>query len=125
MQPDDSGRPVEPSERTRLDDDVVVAGEPPPKPRVERTGTGVIPAVVLGFLLAIGIVIFVAQNSDPVQLHWLFFDFETSPGVLVLIAVLLGVLADAVISLMVRRARRRRLNEREELDRLRETRSLR
>jgi uncharacterized integral membrane protein len=90
-----------------------------PRSRTVRTGTGIMPAVVIGVLLAIATIIFIAQNSDRIALEWLWFDFRTSPGVLVLVALLLGIIADEVVGLLVRRHRRRRLDEREELARLR------
>jgi uncharacterized integral membrane protein len=88
-------------------------------PRTVRTGTGIMPAVVIGVLLAIATIIFIAQNSDRIALEWLWFDFRISPGVLVLVALLLAIVADEVVGVLVRRHRRRRLDEREELERLR------
>jgi uncharacterized integral membrane protein len=88
-------------------------------PRTVRTGTGIMPAVVIGVLVALATIIFIAQNSDRIALEWLWFDFRTSPGALVLIALLLGIVADEVVGVLVRRHRRRRLNEREELARVR------
>lgn len=97
----------------------IVAGAPPPQPRVERTGTGVMPAVVIGIVLAAAVIAFIAQNTKRVDLKWLWIDFRTTPGVLALIALFLGVVAAVVIGAAIRRNRRTRLNEREELERLR------
>jgi uncharacterized integral membrane protein len=88
-------------------------------PQVVRRGTGIMPAVVLGIVLAAATVVFVVQNQDRVDVDWLWFDFRVSPGALVLVTVLLAIVADEVIGLLVRRYRRRRLDEREELARLR------
>jgi uncharacterized integral membrane protein len=99
--------------------EVVRAGEPPPRPRVERTGTGVMPAVVVGIVVAAAVIAFVAQNTDRVALQWLWIDFRTTPAVLVLVSLLIGVVAAVVVGALVRRSRRIRLNEREELERLR------
>jgi uncharacterized integral membrane protein len=105
-----AGRPATPDqERTAAE----------ANPRTVRTGTGIMPAVVLGVLLAVATIIFIAQNSDRIALEFLWFDFRTSPGALVLMALLLGIVADEIIGVLVRRHRRRRLNEREELQRLR------
>jgi len=77
------------------------------------------PAVVGGLLLAAALVAFVAQNTDKVALQFLWIDFHTTPGVLVLAALFVGVAGAVVAGAVVRRARRIRLNEREELERLR------
>ena len=47
------------------------------------------------------------------------FDFDTTPGVLMLVSLFLGVLASVIIGVIVRRNRRIRLDEQEELARLR------
>jgi hypothetical protein len=77
------------------------------------------PAVVAGLVLAAAIIAFVAQNTQRIALEWLWFDFDTTPGTLLLIACFLGVAASVIIGTIVRRNRRIRLNEREELARLR------
>jgi uncharacterized integral membrane protein len=84
-----------------------------------RVGTGIMPAVVTGIVLAAVVIIFVAQNTERVQLEWLWLDFRTTPGVLVLVTAFVAVVAAVVIGAIVRRNRRIRLNEHEELDRLR------
>ena len=82
-------------------------------------GTGVWPAVVTALVLATATVIFVAQNAHNVDLHFLWVDFRTSPAVLVLVTALLSVVASVVVGAAWRVQRRRRLTEREELERLR------
>ena len=77
------------------------------------------PAVVIGIVLAAAVIAFIAQNTKRVDLKWLWIDFRTTPGVLALIALFLGVVAAVVIGAAIRRNRRTRLNEREELARLR------
>ena len=88
-------------------------------PRVDRIGTGVMPAVVIGLVLAAAVLAFVAQNTDQIELTWLLFDFDTTPGVVMLVSLFLGVLASVIVGVIVRRNRRIRLNEKEELARLR------
>ena len=56
------------------------------------------------------------RTPKRVDLKWLWIDFRTTPGVLVLVALFLGVVAAVVIGAVVRRNRRIRLNEREELE---------
>ena len=117
--PDVAREPVERVEPAAAPAEPIVAGAPPPQPRVERTGTGVMPAVVIGIVLAAAVIAFIAQNTKRVDLKWLWIDFRTTPGVLALIALFLGVVAAVVIGAAIRRNRRTRLNEREELARLR------
>ena len=77
------------------------------------------PAVVTGIVLAALVLAFVAQNTKRIELEWLWLDFRTTPGVLVLVALFLGVVASVIVGAIVRRNRRIRLNEREELAHLR------
>ena len=90
-----------------------------PPARTVRTGTGIMPAVVTGIVLAAAVLAFVAQNTKRIALEWLWLDFHTTPGVLVLVALFLGVVAAVIVGAIVRRNRRIRLNEREELAQLR------
>jgi uncharacterized integral membrane protein len=110
---DIAGEPTEPTEP----DESAAAAAPAEHP--VRIGTGVMPAVVTGLVLAAAVITFVAQNLDRVDMEWLWFDFRTTPGVLMLVSLFLGVLAAVVVGVIVRRNRRIRLNEREELRRLR------
>jgi uncharacterized integral membrane protein len=83
------------------------------------TGTGVWPAVVIGLLLAVALVIFVAQNGHAIALEWLWLDFRISPAALVLVTAIAAVAADELVGAAWRRRRRRILSEREELEHLR------
>ena len=90
-----------------------------PTARAVRIGTGIMPAVVTGIVLAALVLAFVAQNTKRIELEWLWLHFRTTPGVLVLAALFLGVVASVIVGAIVRRNRRIRLNEREELAHLR------
>jgi uncharacterized integral membrane protein len=83
--------------------------------------TGVWPAVIVGLVLALAIVIFVAQNLHAVRLRFLWFHFRTPPAVLVLATGLLAVATSVALGAAVRAWRRRILRDREELERLRGT----
>jgi uncharacterized integral membrane protein len=87
------------------------------QPRYE--GTGIIPAVVAGLVLGTAVVVFVAQNTHTVALHFLWVDFRTSPAVLVLATALLAVAVSVIAGALIRRRRRRVLQERQELEHLR------
>jgi uncharacterized integral membrane protein len=84
-------------------------------------GTGVWPAVILGLVLAVALVVFVAQNGHAVRMHWLWLHFRTSPAVLVLVTAVAAIAAAIVVGALWRHGRRRILNEREELAHLRRT----
>jgi uncharacterized integral membrane protein len=88
-------------------------------PETHYRGTGVWPAVVIALVLAAALVIFVAQNTHVVALHFLWFDFRTSPAVLVLATGLIAVVGAVVAGAWLRMRRRRHLQQREELERLR------
>lgn len=85
----------------------------------QYAGTGIIGWLVVGLLLAIATVIFVAQNVERVQVEWLWFDFRVSLAVIALGGVLIGVLASVVLGLLWRRRRRKELQDAEELATLR------
>jgi uncharacterized integral membrane protein len=96
------------------DDDLAAS-----RPETHYRGTGVWPAVVIGLVLAAAVVIFVAQNTHVVALDFLWFDFRTSPAVLVLATGLIAVVGAVVAGAWLRVRRRRHLQQREELERLR------
>jgi uncharacterized integral membrane protein len=83
--------------------------------------TGVWPAVVGSLVIAAIVVIFVAQNTHRVLMHFLWANFRMSPGVLVLATGLVAVAASTAAGAAWRARRRQVLAEREELVRLRET----
>src|SRR3954467_114664 len=103
------------------------------KPETHYRGTGVWPAVVAGLVVAAAVVIFVAQNTTATSLEFLWFDFRTSPPVLVLATAtppvapamlvlataLMAVAAAIVVGAWLRARRRRTLRQQEELDHLR------
>jgi uncharacterized integral membrane protein len=92
-----------------------------PPPGSSYSGTGVWPAVIFGLVLAVALVIFVAQNGHAVRLHWLWLHFRASPAVLVLVTAVAAIAAAVIVGALWRRGRRRVLNEREELAQLRRT----
>lgn len=98
-----------------LRDDDVAASDP----ETHYRGTGVWPAVVIGLVLAAALVIFIAQNTHVIALDFLWFDFRTSPAVLVLATGLIAVVGAVVAGAWLRVRRRRHLQQREELERLR------
>ena len=82
-------------------------------------GTGLFWSLILGILLATGILIFIAQNTATVSVNWLWLHFSVPLVVLLLATALIAVVLDEIVGVLLRRRRRRRLTERGELDRLR------
>jgi uncharacterized integral membrane protein len=86
----------------------------------QYVGTGVWPAVVASLVVGLAVIIFVAQNAHATPLEFLWFDFRTSPAVLVLATAFLSIAGAVTVGAAVRVRRRRILKERQELARLRQ-----
>jgi uncharacterized integral membrane protein len=86
----------------------------------QYVGTGVVVSLVIGLLVAVAAIIFIAQNGERIALEWLWADFGVSLAVVVLGAIVFGIIVDESVGLAWRRMRRRRLQERDELLALRE-----
>jgi uncharacterized integral membrane protein len=82
-------------------------------------GTGFFWGLVFGLLITAVVIVFAAQNTASVEVRFLGWRFATPLIVLILGSVLAGVVIDEVVGLIYRRRKRRILNEREELKRLR------
>lgn len=84
------------------------------------SGTGVTATVILLAVLAIAVVILLAQNTDTVPFEYLTFEADVPLYVLFLVTALGASLMTVLASAIWRRRRRRTANEREELQRLRQ-----
>ncbi|MBK9180698.1 MAG: DUF1049 domain-containing protein [Acidimicrobiales bacterium] len=67
--------------------------------------------LVVGGLVALALVLFIAQNTNEVEVNFLFLDFTASAWVVIVIGVVLGVLADRAFGFWWRRRRERRDHE--------------
>ncbi|MEX2323015.1 MAG: lipopolysaccharide assembly protein LapA domain-containing protein [Acidimicrobiia bacterium] len=83
-------------------------------------GTGFFWGLVFGVLITAVVIVFAAQNTASIEVRFLGWRFTTPLIVLILGSVLAGVIIDEVAGLVYRRRKRRILNEREELKRLRQ-----
>jgi uncharacterized integral membrane protein len=99
-----------------------VVSEPtlPPPPQVEApTGLGPRWGLIIGIIVAIPLIVFLAQNTQSVEINFINWSAQV-PLVSVLAAtVVLTVVITEVIGLFVRHRRRKVLAERAELRRLR------
>lgn len=82
-------------------------------------GTGLFWGLIAGVILALMVLILAAQNTGTITVSFLEWDFSTPLIVLILGAVLIGVVVAELFGLVYRKRRRRTLNERDELRRLR------
>jgi len=96
--------------------------EPAAKERV-FVGTGLFWGLIIGIVLAAGIVILAAQNTAKTTIKFLGWDFSTPLIVVILGALLVGVVLDELVGLVYRFRRRRTLADRDKLQRLQRSRS--
>lgn len=100
--------------------DTPPADEPRPDPTEKvPVGTGVSISLVLGLLLGVAVVILAFQNVDDVTVDFLTLRLDAPLVVVILGSVLIGVAFDEVVGVLWRRRRRKRIREKEELERLR------
>jgi uncharacterized integral membrane protein len=87
-------------------------------------GTGLFWGLIIGVVLAIGVLILAAQNTASITVTFTAWDFSTPLIVLILGAILIGVVFAELFGLFYRTKRRRTQRDRDHLDRLRESQSL-
>lgn len=110
-------------EPARSDDvGAVTEGEktvPVAAPERVFAGTGLFWGLIVGFILALAVVILAAQNTGAVTISFLGWDFSTSLIVVILGSLLIGIVLDELFGFVYRKRRRRTLRDRDELKRLR------
>jgi uncharacterized integral membrane protein len=82
-------------------------------------GTGLFWGLIVGFILALAVVVLAAQNTGAVTISFLGWNFSTSLIVVILGSLLIGIVLDELFGLVYRKRRRRTLRDRDELKRLR------
>ena len=87
-------------------------------------GTGLFWGLIVGVVLAIGVVILAAQNTANITLAFTGWEFSTPLIVIVLGALLIGVVLDELFGLFYRARRRRTQRDRDQLQRLRQSQTL-
>lgn len=107
---DDSLNPADPPEE--------VLGGPA---ETERVGSGVAWGAVILLLGLALVVVFAVQNTEPVPVEFLWLDGDSPLALVILITVALVVLLVQLFGMAYRRRRRKRLSERQELRRFRDT----
>jgi uncharacterized integral membrane protein len=79
--------------------------EPVRDPSSESKGRSVSPHLVIGLVLVVALLIFIFQNTEEVEVDFLFFDFSSPLWLVLLIVAILGGLLDGVIINAIRRMR--------------------
>ncbi|HSL26727.1 MAG TPA: hypothetical protein VLA54_10635 [Acidimicrobiia bacterium] len=92
---------------------------PVPATGPPRSDAGFSWGVALFLLIGLGFVVFAVQNMTDVPVQFLGWDFTVSLPLLLVVIALIAVIADEVVGMVWRRRRRKRLVEREELERYR------
>ncbi len=95
------------------------AGTKEPEKEKVFSSAGPVWSVIIGFLVAAAVVAFITQNTHAVKVNFLWMHGNTSLAVIVLVVTFAAVVIDELAGLALRFRRRRMLNEREELKRLR------
>ncbi len=83
-------------------------------------GSGVRWGFIAGLVLAVLLVILVFQNTAPVSFRFLIWEIETPLAALLIATAVIAAVADELVGVVVRARRRRRLAEKEELEKLRQ-----
>ena len=116
--------------KTTNDDRTVLVPEPGPEPATtaraatkERVfvGTGLFWGLIVGVVLAVGVLILAAQNTASITVSFMAWDFSTPLIVLILGALLIGVVFDELFGLFYRTRRRRTQRDRDHLERLQQS----
>ena len=84
-------------------------------------GTGLFWGLIIGVVLAIGVLILAAQNTASITVTFMAWDFSTPLIVLILGAILIGVVFAELVGLFYRTKRRRTQRDRDHLERLQQT----
>jgi uncharacterized integral membrane protein len=87
-------------------------------------GTGLFWGLIIGLVLAIGVLILVAQNTDRIVVTFMGWDFSTQLIFIILGALLIGVVFDELFGLFYRTRRRRTQRDRDHLERLQQSQTL-
>ena len=87
-------------------------------------GTGLFWGLIIGVVLAIGLLILVAQNTASITVAFMGWEFSTPLIVIILGAMLIGVVFDELFGLFYRTRRRRTQRDRDHLERLQQSQSV-
>jgi len=118
---------------SEITDRTVAAPEPTAAPSTparaetkERVfvGTGLFWGLIIGVVLAIGVLIMAAQNTASITVTFAAWDFATPLIVLILGALLIGVVLAELFGLFYRTKRRRTQRDRDHLERLQQSQTL-
>jgi uncharacterized integral membrane protein len=75
--------------------------------------------LVIAIILAIALVALAVQNTQSVRIEWLFWDLSAPLVTVLLVTAIAAIFVSQIMELIWRRRKRRRLEEKAELERLR------
>jgi uncharacterized integral membrane protein len=112
------------TDRTVLAPDATALPSTPARPATKErvfVGTGLFWGLIIGVVLAIGVLILAAQNTASITVTFMAWDFATPLIVLILGAILIGVVFAELFGLFYRTRRRRTQRDRDHLQRLQQS----
>jgi uncharacterized integral membrane protein len=115
------------SDRTVLAPERTAAPSTPARAETKErvfVGTGLFWGLIIGVVLAIGVLILAAQNTTSITVTFMAWDFATPLIVLILGALLIGVVLAELFGLFYRTKRRRTQRDRDHLERLQQSQTL-
>jgi uncharacterized integral membrane protein len=83
--------------------------------KVVVRGTGFVWSFVIGLALAAALIVFIAQNTEQVTVHWTVWRVRSSLAVVVLVTVAVAIVVAELVGLVWRHRRRRVISRRESL----------
>jgi uncharacterized integral membrane protein len=86
-----------------------------PPHKVVVRGTGFFWSFVIGLALAAALIVFIAQNTEQVTVHWTVWKARTSLAVVVLVTIAAVVLLAELVGLVWRHRRRQLIARQESL----------
>ncbi len=120
--PDNTSRDM--TERSALSTDERDRPSPPTQVAAKErvfVGTGLFWGLIIGVVLAIGVLVLVAQNTGSITVAFLGWEFATPLIVVILGALLVGVVFAELFGVFYRTRRRRAQRDRDHLDRLQQS----
>lgn len=86
---------------------ILAVSEPKHRPRVVVRGVGVVWGFVLALPLAAALIVFVAQNTNDVVVHWTVWKVRSPLAAVVLVTIFAAVVLAEIVGVVWRHRRRR------------------
>ena len=110
--------PTRSSDVTNTRDEEAASDDKNGKQKVYKSASPVFP-VVLGLIVALAVIIFLAQNTQSVDVKFLWLEGSASLAIIVLVVAFAAIVVDELIGFILRHRHRKIRNQKEELEALR------